>query len=95
MYPENDRVHGLYYDPCDYLEIMRDGKMVGTQSAAIGFYHEAVHRLRNVRRPIQVAIRSLFHTARWSNLEEKRVILRYESKIADFLKEWTRKTDAK
>ena len=94
MYPENNRKHGLYFDPNEYLEGRdNDGNVIGKQSPALGFYHEATHRLRNLRRPMRVAIRSIFHSSNWSDLEEKRVVQKYESGIARILLEFIRTTD--
>ena len=86
MYPQNNRKHGLYFDPKQLLEVFdKSGNSLGKQTAALGFYHEVVHRFRDFRRQLRVLIRTMVHSQQWTDFEEKRVIQYFESEIARIL----------
>jgi hypothetical protein len=81
----NDRVEGgkLYWDPHSALNTTSGGK----QSPALGLGHEMTH---DTGRWLGTLIRSMVPDAHYDNLEERRVIQRFETPAAIHLGEGTR-----
>jgi len=81
----NDRVEGgkLYWDPHSALNTTSGGK----QSPALGLGHEMTH---DTGRWLGTLIRSMIPDAHYDNLEERRVIQRFETPAAIHLGKGTR-----
>lgn len=81
----NDRVEGgkLYWDPHSALQTTSGGD----QSPALGLGHEMTHA---TGRTLGTIIRSMISNPHYDNLEERRVIERFETPAARQLGEGTR-----